>query len=50
MIYIITLLAWISVILKFVIVGAYIQKWKMQAVFNYQNISKIAPVYEVNFV
>ncbi|MCK5616658.1 hypothetical protein KAR91_83125 [Candidatus Pacearchaeota archaeon] len=43
----ITLLAWSWCLLKFIIVGAFIQKWKMQSVFNYADFPKIAPVYEV---
>ena len=34
-------------ILKFIITGAFLQKWKMQAVFNYKNLAKIAPLEEV---
>jgi len=44
----IILLAWIWCLLKFLIAGAFLQKWKMQAIFNYTNISRIAPDYEVN--
>ena len=38
----------IWIILKFLIAGAFIQKWKMQAIFNYENLSRIAPDYEIN--
>ncbi len=34
-------------ILKFIIAGAFIQKWKMQAMFNYQNLPRIAPLHEI---
>jgi len=44
---ILTLTFSIWIILKFIIAGAFIQKWKMQSIFNYHNLPRIAPLHEV---